>query len=93
MGVYVRGRRGQHHVKISEQQASQIATGLYPGTIKEVEYEIEANSDSTYEPDVVDEQGTEWKVEVDVSSGDIIEAYVEQWQIRYDASEVAKASI
>jgi uncharacterized membrane protein YkoI len=83
----------KQNVKISEQQARQIATGLYPGTIKEVEYEIEANSDSTYELDVVDEQGTEWKAEVDAFSGDIIETHVEQWQIGYDASEVAKASV
>ncbi len=69
----------KQNVKISEQQARQIATGLYPGTItEEVEYEIEANSDSTYELDVVDGKGTEWKVEVDASSGDIIETHVEQ---------------
>ena len=82
----------KQNIKISEQQARQIATDLYPGTIKEVEYEIEANGDSTYEIDVVDEQGTEWKVEVDAASGDIIETHVEQWQIGYETNEVVKAS-
>ena len=41
---------------------------------------------------MVDEQGTEWKVEVDAASGDIIETHVEQWQIGYETNEVVKAS-
>jgi uncharacterized membrane protein YkoI len=82
----------KQNVKVSEQQARQTVTDLYPGTIKEVEYEIETNSDSTYEIDVVDEERTEWKVEVDAASGDIIETHIEQWEIGYEANEMVKIS-
>jgi len=53
----------KQNVKVREQQARQTVTDLYPGTIKEVEYEIEPNGNTTYEIDVVDDEGTEWKVE------------------------------
>ena len=82
----------KQNAKVSEQQARQTVTDLYPGTIKEVEYEIETNGDSTYEVDVVDDEGTEWKVEVDAASGDIIETHIEQWQIGDEANETSKIS-
>jgi uncharacterized membrane protein YkoI len=82
----------KQNVKVSEQQARQTVTDLYPGTIKEVEYEIETNGDSSYEIDVVDAEGTEWKVEVDAASGDIIETHIEQWEIGYEADEMVKIS-
>jgi uncharacterized membrane protein YkoI len=75
------------NAKINEQQASQTVTELYPGTVKEVEYEIEANGDATYEIDVVDDKGTQWKVEVDAASGDILETQVEKWQIGEEPTE------
>jgi uncharacterized membrane protein YkoI len=78
------------NVKISEQQARQTVTGLYPGTIKEVEYEIESTGASTYEIDVVDAQNTQWKVEVDAANGDIIETHVEQWEIGEEFGEQTK---
>jgi uncharacterized membrane protein YkoI len=62
-------------------------TNLYPGTIKEVEYEIESTGDATYEIDVVDDEDTEWKVEVDAGSGDIIETHIELWEIGSESDE------
>lgn len=71
----------QARAKISEADAKATATRLYPGTVEEVEYEIEANGDVSYEFDIVDADGTEWKVEVDGASGAIVEVQVEKWEI------------
>ena len=76
------------NVKVSEQQARSTVADLYPGKIKELEYEIEANGDATYEIDVVDDIGTEWKVEVDATSGDIIEVQIEKWEIGIEPDEM-----
>ncbi len=73
--------------KISEKEARKIATDRFPGTIEEVEYEIEASGDPSYEIDVVDEGGTEFKLEVDAVSGDIIEVSVEHWEIGEEPAE------
>ncbi|HSR63544.1 MAG TPA: PepSY domain-containing protein [Gammaproteobacteria bacterium] len=71
----------KRNMKISEQQARKIATDLYPGTIEEVEYEIEANGDASYEFDIVDKYGVEFKIEVDATTGDIVEVQIERWEI------------
>jgi len=75
------------NAKVTEQQAIQTVTGLYPGKVEEVEYEIEANGSPTFEIDVVDDNGTEWKVEVDAASGDIIETQIEKWEIGAEEGE------
>ncbi|MFA9462538.1 PepSY domain-containing protein [Thiohalorhabdus methylotrophus] len=67
--------------KISESQARKTATDLYPGEIEELEYEIESNGTPSYELDIVDEEGTEFKVEVNAVTGEIIEVQVESWEI------------
>lgn len=71
----------QRKMKVSEEDAAAIATRLYPGTIDEVEYEIELDGAASYEFDIVDEYGVEFKVEVDATSGDIVEVQVEAWEI------------
>ncbi|MCS3903636.1 putative membrane protein YkoI [Methylohalomonas lacus] len=68
-------------MKVSEADAKKTATDLYPGTVKEVEYEIEANGDPSYEFDIVDSDGTEWKIEVSAVTGKIVEVQVEEWEI------------
>ncbi|GJM06080.1 MAG: hypothetical protein DHS20C09_20760 [marine bacterium B5-7] len=68
-------------MKVSEKKAQTIATDLYPGTIEEVEYEIESNGQVSYEFDIVDKYGVEFKIEVDATSGDIVEVQIEKWQI------------
>ncbi len=71
----------KQNAKISEADAKATATKLYPGKVEEVEYEIEANGDPSYEFDIVDSDGTEWKIEVSAESGKIIEVQVEEWEI------------
>ena len=66
--------------KVSLEAAQKIALKKYPGTIKETEYEIEANGDASYEFDIVMKNGKEMKVEVDATSGKIVEASPEVWQ-------------
>lgn len=75
------------HAKVSAKQASETVLGLYPGKIEEIEYEIESNGDASYEIDVVDEGGTEFKVEVDAASGKVIEVHVEKWEIGEESGE------
>lgn len=71
----------KQQMKISEQEALKIATRLYPGTLKEVEYEIEVDGRASYEFDIVDKYGVEFKVEVDATTGEIVEVQLEQWEI------------
>ncbi|MCG8489324.1 MAG: PepSY domain-containing protein [Chromatiales bacterium] len=75
------------HAKVTAKQASDTVLELYPGKIEEIEYEIETNGDASYEIDVVDEGGTEFKVEVDAASGKVIEVHVEQWEIGEEGDE------
>ncbi|MGQ0657961.1 MAG: PepSY domain-containing protein [Chromatiales bacterium] len=79
--------RFKKNAKISEDQATATVTALYPGTVEEVEYEIEDNGDPSYEIDVVDSAGKELKVEVDAATGKIIEVSIEHWEIGEEASE------
>ncbi len=69
------------NMKVSETDARKTATDLYPGTVEEVEYEIETNGDPSYEFDIVDSDGTEWKIEVSAVTGEIVEVQVEEWEI------------
>ena len=73
--------------KVSEAQAVDTVLKLYPGVVREVEFEIESNGDPTYEIDVVNEDGTEFKIEVDAVNGAIIEVAVERWEIGEEGSE------
>ncbi|MEM1143682.1 MAG: PepSY domain-containing protein [Pseudomonadota bacterium] len=73
--------------KVSLDAAKATVLSLYDGKIEEVEYEIEANGDVSYEMDVVDGNGTEFKVEVDAATGAIIEVAVEQWEIGEEPDE------
>lgn len=68
--------------KISEADARKIALEIYPGEVTEVEYEIEPNGAASYEFDIdTTIAGQEMKVEVDATSGEIVEANREIWQI------------
>jgi len=68
-------------VKISEAEARQITLKRYPGEIIEVEYEIEPNGDASYEFDIRTKGGKEMKVEVDATTGKIVEESEELYQI------------
>jgi len=60
-------------MKISEMEARAVALGTYPGEIKGVEYEIEGNGDASYEFEILTKDGKKMKVEVDASTGKIVE--------------------
>jgi uncharacterized membrane protein YkoI len=68
--------------KISESEARAIALATYPGEVTEVEYEIEPDGAASYEFDIdTTNLDQEMKVEVDATSGEIVEANHEIWQI------------
>ena len=72
---------------VTEDDAKATALKAYPGTIEEVEYEIEENGDASYEFDIVNKKGVETKVEVDAATGKIIEVAIEEWEIGEEADE------
>lgn len=66
--------------RISLDDAKKIALEKYPGEVTEIEYEIESDGAASYELDIVGKDGKETKVEVDATSGKIVEANPELWQ-------------
>lgn len=60
--------------KIDEAQARKIALEAYPGTISEVEYEINTDGFAVYEFEIKMADGREMEVEVDAGTGKIIKA-------------------
>ena len=77
----------RERAKVSEEEARAKALRLYPGEIEEVEYELESNGDPTYEIDLVTSDGTEFKIEVDAATGEIVEVSVEGWEIGQEEAE------
>lgn len=75
------------NAKVTEKEAIDIALKAHPGTVEEVEYEIEANGDASYEIDIVNDKGIETKVEVNAANGKIIEVSTEAWEIGEEADE------
>lgn len=74
------------NLKVSEADATAAALKAHPGKVQEVEYEIESNGSASYEFDIVDDKGVETKVEVDATSGKIIEEATEIWEIGEEAA-------
>lgn len=71
--------------KISEDEAKKIALKAHPGTIEEAtDFEIEPDGKASYEFDIQTEDGKEMKVEVDATSGKIVEANQEIFGIGED---------
>jgi uncharacterized membrane protein YkoI len=60
-------------MKFGEAEARAVALSAYPGEVKGVEYEIEENGDASYEFDIITKGGKKMKVEVDASTGKIVE--------------------
>lgn len=67
-------------MKVSEADARSTALAAFPGEIVEVEYEIEPDGAASYEFDIKTKDG-EMKVEVDATSGKIVESNKELYQI------------
>jgi len=70
--------------RIDEKQARAIALDAWPGDVLEIEYEIEPDGAASYEFDIHTYKGVNMKVEVDASSGDIVEQNEELWQEGYE---------
>ncbi|NOT13996.1 MAG: PepSY domain-containing protein [Methylotenera sp.] len=67
-------------MKVSEADAKTTALAAFPGEVVEVEYEIEPDGAASYEFDITTKDG-EVKVEVDATSGKIVESSKEIFQI------------
>lgn len=70
--------------QVSEKEARNTALDAWPGYIIEIEYEIEVDGAATYEFDIQTNKGPEMKVEVDATSGLIVEENEEIWQEGYE---------
>ncbi len=69
---------------VTEAQARAVALDAWPGDILEIEYEIESDGAASYEFDIHTYKGIEMKVEVDATSGEIVEENQELWQEGYE---------
>lgn len=72
---------------VTEEEAKATALKAHAGKITEVEYEIEANGNPSYEFDIINDKGAETKVEVDAITGKIIETATEVWEIGEESDE------
>jgi uncharacterized membrane protein YkoI len=67
--------------KFTEEQARATALAAHPGRVVEVEYEIESDGKASYEIDILQKDNDEVKVEVDATTGKIVEVSFESYQI------------
>lgn len=67
--------------KVSEADAKATALAAHPGTIVETEYELEPDGKASYEFDILEADKEEVKVEVDASTGKIVETSYEVYQV------------
>ncbi len=67
--------------KITLAEAKAIALAAHKGAITEVEYELESDGKASYEIDIFETDNEEVKVEIDATSGKIVEVSYENYQI------------
>jgi uncharacterized membrane protein YkoI len=79
--VAVDDERFASKAKFTEEQARATALAAHPGRIVEVEYEIESDGKVSYEIDILQKDSDEVKVEVDATTGKIVEVSYESYQI------------
>lgn len=79
--VAVDDPRFASQAKFSEEQARATALAAYPGRVVEVEYELESDGKASYEIDILQKDNDEVKVEVDATTGKIVEVSYEGYQI------------
>lgn len=73
--------------KVTEEEARKTVLAAHGGEIVEVEYEIESSGAASYEFDVKPKSGKgELKMEVDATSGKMVEHRDEHYQIGIEAS-------
>ena len=76
--------RFRRYMKIHLGKAREIALGLYPGEIIEIEFELEDDGRAVYEFDIATDNGKEMKIEIDAATGEVHEETRELWQIGYE---------
>jgi uncharacterized membrane protein YkoI len=67
--------------KVSEADAKATALAAHPGTVVETEYELEPDGKASYEFDILEADKEEIKVEVDATTGKIVETSYEVYQV------------
>jgi len=67
--------------KVAEADAKATALAAHPGTLVETEYELESDGKASYEFDILEADKEEIKVEVDATTGKIVEVSYEEYQI------------
>jgi uncharacterized membrane protein YkoI len=67
--------------KVSEADAKATALAAHPGKVTETEYELEPDGKASYEFDIEEADSEEIKVEVDATTGKIVEVSYEVYQI------------
>ncbi|HQN65389.1 MAG TPA: PepSY domain-containing protein [Methylophilus sp.] len=67
--------------KVSEADAKATALAAHPGNVTEVEYELEPDGKASYEFDIMEADKEEIKVEVDATTGKIVEVSYENYQV------------
>ena len=67
--------------KVSEADAKATALAAHPGEVTEVEYELEPDGKASYEFDIMEADKEEVKVEVDATTGKIVEVSYENYQV------------
>lgn len=67
--------------KVTEAEAKATALAAFPGEVVETEYELESDGKASYEFDIVGANKQETKVEVDATTGKIVEHDEEVYQI------------
>jgi uncharacterized membrane protein YkoI len=77
----------KNRMKVDEKTAAQTALALYPGKLVHTEYEIETNGSASYEFDIYERPGVTYKVEVDATTGEIVEIAIEKWDIGRETQE------
>ena len=77
----------KNRMKVDEKSAAQTALALYPGKVVHTEYEIESNGAISYEFDIYERPGVTYKVEVDATTGEIVEFAIEKWDIGRESQE------
>lgn len=69
------------YAKISEAEARQIALDFFPGDVVSMEYEVGMEGNVTYEYDILNVHGREYKVDINAATGEIEEANLELYEI------------
>lgn len=69
------------YAKIAEPEARETALDFIPGEVIKMEYEVGMDGSVTYEYDILNVYGREYKIDVNAVTGEIEEANIELYEI------------